>query len=151
MANYYTTYATSQNSALTDQSASPNVRQNGGTVQHIDVTVALTALTTSDVLYLFKLPAGARLLPNLCSVDYGDPGDALTGNIGDEADTDRYGAALALGNAAGRKEFSEAGTKGAAFLTPFTQTGASWLTFTPTTVTSFAAHTQTWHLAYTLG
>lgn len=149
MANYYTTYATSQNSALTDQSAAPNFRQAGGSVVHVDVTVALTALTTSDVLYLYKLPAGARLLPNLCSVDYGDPGDALTGNVGDEADTDRYAASLAFGNAAGRKEFSE--NKGAAFLTPFTQTGASWLTFTPTTVTSFAAHTQTWHLAYTLG
>lgn len=151
MANYYTTYAAAQNSALTDQSAAPNLRQAGGSVIHVDVTVALTALTTSDVLYLYKLPAGARLLADRCSVDYGDPGDALTGNIGDEADTDRYGAALALGNAAGRKLFSEAGTKGAAFLTPFTQTGASWLTFTPTTVTSFAAHTQTWHLAYTLG
>lgn len=151
MANKYTDFGTKQLAAESDISQAPNVRNYGGDVRYLDVEIAVAALTTSDVIYLAKLPKGARLIPALCSVDYGDPGDALTGNVGDEVDVDRYGAALALGNAAGRKAFSEAGTKGDAFLNPYVFTEETWVTFTPTTVTSLATHDQVWHLAYTLG
>src|SRR5688572_18338285 len=119
MANKYTDLATGQLAAETDFSEAPNLRSYGGDVRYVDVKIAVTALTTSDVIYLAKLPKGARVIPALCSVDYGDPGDALTGKLGDEVDDDRYGAALALGGSAGRKGFSEAGTKGDAFTTPY--------------------------------
>jgi hypothetical protein len=151
MASLYTDLATAQLAAESDYSEAPNLRSYGGDLRYVHVEVALTALTTSDTLYLAKLPKGARLVPELSSVDYGDPGDACTGKVGDENDDDRYGAALALGNAAGRKGLAEAGTKGDAFHNPYKFTEELWVTFIPTTVTSFAAHTQTWHLAYTLG
>jgi hypothetical protein len=151
MANIYTDLGTGQVAAESDFSEAPSLREFGGDVRYVDVKVAVSALTTSDVIHLAKLPKGARVIPALCSVDYGDPGDALTGKIGDEADDDRYGAALALGGSAGRKAFSEAGTKGEAFLTPYKFAVEQWVTFTPTTVTNLAAHDQVWHLAYTLG
>jgi hypothetical protein len=151
MANKYTDLATGQFAAESDFSEAPSLRVYGGDVRYVDVEIAVTALTTSDVIYLAKLPKGARLIPALCSVDYGDPGDALTGKIGDENDDDRYGAALALGGTAGRKELSEAGTKGDAFLNPYRFPKELWVSFTPTTVTNLATHDQVWHLAYTLG
>lgn len=155
MADVYTDYATAQNSALTDLSAAPNLRSYGGNVHYIDVSKTAYTASTSDDLYLARLPKGARLIPALCSVDYGDPGDACTGDIGyiyDDltGDQDGFGVSLALGNAAGRKEFSEAGTKGAAFLTPVKFTDDAWIYVTWDTVTNGASHTQTWHLAYTL-
>jgi len=149
MATIYSDFASLQNDATSDISKAPNLRSYGGNVHHIDVTKT-AVMATADPLYLVKLPKGARLLPHLCSVDYEDPGDALTGKIGDELDDDRYGAALALGNAAGRKEFSEAGTKGDAFLNPFTLTASSWIKVTWTTATVAVSGKQTWHLAYTL-
>lgn len=155
MANVYTTFATSQLAALSDLSQAPNLKQAGGTVRYIDVTKTAYTAATADPLYLARLPKGARLIPALCSVDYGDPGDACTGDIGyiyddTTGDADGFGAALALGNAAGRKLFTEAGTKGAAFLTPVQFTDDAWIYVTWSTVTSGASHTQTWHLAYTL-
>jgi hypothetical protein len=151
MANKYTDLAAGQLAAESDFSEAPSLRVFGGDVRYVDVKIAVTALTTSDVIYLAKLPKGARVIPALCSVDHGDPGDALTGKIGDESDDDRYGAALALGGAAGRKAFSEAGTKGDAFLNPYKFPEELWVTFTPTTVTNLATHDQVWHVGYTLG
>jgi hypothetical protein len=155
MGNIYTDLATAQKDALTDLSKAPNLRSYGGDVRHIDVVITATG-ATADPVYLARLPKGARLLPQLCSVDFEDPGDALTGKIGHiyddgTGDDDAYGAALALGNAAGRKEFSEAGTKGAAFLAPVTLAKDAWIYVTWTTATSAVSAKQTWHLAYTLG
>jgi hypothetical protein len=65
-------------------------------------------------------------------------------------DDDVYGAGLALGNAAGRKAFTEAGTVGAGILTPAALTQDAWIVVTWTTATSAASHTQVWTLAYTL-
>ena len=65
-------------------------------------------------------------------------------------DVDAYGTALDLGSAAGRKLFSEAGTKGVDFLTPSSFTADTWIVATFTTVTTGVSHTETWNLAYTL-
>ena len=151
MATYYTDYGTAQHAALKDGSKSPTVRVFGGDVRYLDVKITVLAgITTSDAIKLARLPKGARLVPALCSVDHADPGDAFTCKIGDSADDDRYGAGLALGNAAGRKAFSEATTKGDAFLNPYVFTGEDWVTVVPTTVTSAVEHVQVWHLAYAL-
>lgn len=159
MASVYTDLATAQLAGLTNGADRPSLPSYGGKVYHLDVTKTGYTAATADPLFLALLPKGARLIANLCSVDYGDPGDALTGSIGYYTadatpvltDVDYFGAALALGNAAGRKLFSEAGTKGEAFLTPVTFTEDSWVVVTWTTATVAVSHTQTWHLAYTLG
>jgi hypothetical protein len=61
-----------------------------------------------------------------------------------------FGTALALGAAAGRKGFVEAGTLGVALITPIQFTTDVWIVATWTTATVAVSHTQTWHLAYTL-
>jgi hypothetical protein len=155
MANKYTDLATLQLAAQSDVSRAPNLRSYGGDVKYLDVKMAALTGATADPVYLAQLPRGARLIPALCSVDYGDPGDALTGKIGHiygdgTGDDDAYGAALALGGSAGRKAFSEAGTKGDAFTTPVKLTADAWIYVTWTTATNAVSHDQTWHLAYTL-
>lgn len=159
MANAYTDFATLQLAGRTDESQSPNLKQYGGNVKHIDVKISDYTAATSTPLYLARLPAGARLLTNLCSVDYGDPGDALAGSIGYYTantdtpalvDVDYFGTALALGSAAGRKNFTEAGTIGDALLTPVQFTTDVWIVVTWTTATNAVSHAQNWHLVYTL-
>ena len=158
MANVYTDLATAQNSGLTNGANRPSLPSYGGKVQHLDVTKTFIP-ATADPLYLALLPKGARLLPNLCSVDYEDPGAACVCSIGyftNDAtpvvtDVDYFATALDLGSAAGRKEFAEAGTKGAAFITPVTFTEDSWVVVTFTTTTTAISGAQTWHIAYTLG
>lgn len=151
MPTFSTDYATAQASALTDQSKSPNLGAYGGDVKYLEATVSVPGtFAVNDVIRIARLPAGARVIPSLISVDYTDPGDACTLKIGDSTDDDRYASGLALGNAAGRKELTE-GTEGVAFTTPFKTTSADWLQAVITTATSAAAHTQTWHIFYTLG
>lgn len=152
MTTLSTDYATAQAAAINDQSKSPNLGDYGGDVKHIDVKITVPAtFAVDDVVRLARLPAGARIIPALCSVDHGDPGDALTLKLGDELDDDRYGSGIALGNAAGRKTPVDASTKGAAFLTPHKLSSPSWIQYVITTATSGAEHVQNWRIAYTLG
>lgn len=161
MANIFSDFAALQNTAggpSGNFSTAPNENAYGGNLKFVSVTKT-AIMATADPLYLIRLPKGARLIPQLCSVDYEDPGDAMVCSIGDFTcaatpvviDVDRYATALDLGNAAGRKFFSEAGTKGVAFLTPFTLTVESWIVVTWTTATVAISGKQTWNLAYTLG
>ena len=153
MANVYTTFAQSQLDALSDASAAPNIKQAGGTLRLVEVTKTGYTAATADPLYLVRLPKGARVIPQLCSVDHGDPGDACTGTVGyiyddGTGDADGYATAIALGNAAGSEPFST--TAGAASLTPVTLADDAWVYVTWGTVTNGVSHTQTWHIAYTL-
>ena len=153
MANVYTTFADSQLDALDDYGAAPNLKQAGGTLRVVEVTKTSYTAATADPLYLVRLPKGARVIPQLCSVDHGDPGDACTGTVGyiyddGTGDADGYSTGIALGNAAGSESFSS--TAGAASLTPVTLADDAWVYVTWGTVTNGASHTQTWHIAYTL-
>lgn len=160
MANTFSDFGTLQLAARNDISQAPNHKQYGGNLKWLDVKFSSITPTTSDVLFIARLPAGARLIPELCSVDYTAPSStAFTGKIGYyTSDTDTptavndaaFGTALALGTAAGRKMFSEAGTIGTAFITPIQFTTDVWITFTPTTVTAGSSHNETWHIAYAL-
>lgn len=158
MANVFTSFATSQNTARTDGSERPTLTDSGGNLHFVQVSKSAYTAATADPLYLVRLPKGARLIPQLCSVDYEDPGAACTGSIGyfTTADTpvvvdvDAFGTDLALGSAAGRKFFSEATTIGVDFLTPVTFTTDVWIVVTWTTVTTPISHKQSWNLAYTL-
>lgn len=158
MANVFSDFGTLQLAAVSDISQAPNLKSYGGNLKFVQVRKTGYTAATADPLYLVRLPKGARLIPQLCSVDYGDPGDALTGSIGyfTDAETpvvvdvDAFGTALALGSAAGRKFFSEAGTIGVDFLTPASFTQDVWIVVTWTTATVAVSHTQTWNLAYEL-
>lgn len=154
MANVYTTFASSQYDALSDMSQAPNLRQAGGNLHLIQVTKTSYTAATADPLYLVRLPKGARVIPHLCMVDHGDPGDACTGDVGyiyddGTGDADGYANDIALGNAAGYESFSA--YAGAAAITPVTLTDDAWIYVTWGTVTNGASHTQTWTIAYTLG
>lgn len=153
MANVYTTFADSQLDALDDYSVAPNLKQAGGTLRVVEVTKTSYTAATADPLYLVRLPKGARVIPQLCSVDHGDPGDACTGTVGyiyddGTGDADGYATAIALGGSAGSEPLST--TAGAASLTPVTLADDAWVYVTWGTVTNGASHTQTWHIAYTL-
>lgn len=160
MANVFSPYAALQLAARTDLSQAPNLKQSGGKVFEVDIPITAYTAVAANPLFLFRLPAGAKLLTQKCSVDYGAPAStALTGKIGYyTAATDTpaavddacFGTALALGTSAGRKAFTDAGTLGTALLTPFQFTADSWVVVTWTTVTAALSHSQTWHLTYTL-
>jgi hypothetical protein len=159
MANVFSDFGTLQLAAVSDMSQAPNARSYGGNLKVLQVSRTAYTAATADPLFLVRLPKGARLIPQLCSVDYGDPGDALTGKIGtftDAAtpaaiDDDVFGSGLALGNAAGRKNFTEAGTVGAGILTPANLDQDAWLVVTWTTATVPVSHTQVWTIVYDLG
>lgn len=157
MASVYTDLATSQLAARTDYSQAPNAKQYGGTLRFLQCSKTGYTAATADPLYVCRLPKGARLIPQLCSIDYGDPGDACTGKIGyfsagdtpAALDDDAYTSSLALGGSAGRIAF-DGGTEGSAFLTPVQFSQDVWIVCTWTTVTNGASHTQTWNIAYTV-
>lgn len=154
MATVYTTFGQSQLDALSDASASPNLKAAGGRLHVLEVTKTAYTAATADPLYLCRLPKGARVIPHLCVVDHGDPGDACTGTVGyiyddSTGDADGYSTGLVLGGSAGFESF--ASTAGAASLTPVTLADDAWVYVTWGTVTNGASHTQTWHIAYTLG
>ena len=153
MATVYTTFAQSQVDAALNGADRPTLPSNGGNLHCVNVSKTGYTAATADPLYLVKLPKGARVIPQLCSVDHGDPGDACTGTVGyiyddGTGDADGYATALALGGSAGSESFSA--TAGAAALTPVTLTDDAWVYVTWGTVTAGASHSQTWNLVYTL-
>jgi hypothetical protein len=156
MANVYTTFATDQLAALSDGSERPTLPLNGGNVHTVQVTRTAYTAALADPLYLVRLPKGARVIANSCSVDHGiAAATALTGDVGYIYD-DGTGAAaayadnIALGNAAGAKQFH--GFPGTANTAPVTLTAPAWVYVTWGTLTGTAAsHTQLWTITYTLG
>ena len=155
MANVYTTFATDQLAALTDGSERPTLPLNGGNLHTVQVTRTAYTPATADPLYLVRLPKGARIIPNGCSVDYTDPatsGGAVTGDVGYIYD-DGTGAAaayadnIALGEAAGSKQFH--GFPGTANTAPVTLTAPAWVYVTWGTITNVSSQTQVWTITYT--
>ena len=157
MAQFLTDLATAQNAAINDLSQAANIKQFGGRVQYLDVKISALTPAASDTLYLARLPKGSRLIVQHTSVDFTAPSStAATCKVGyiydDGTGTDNaFGAALALGTAAGRKVLTDAGTIGAALTTPVQFTDDAWIYLTWTTVTGGSSHNETWHIAYTLG
>jgi hypothetical protein len=163
MATIYSTFAASQLAARTDFSQAPNIKQSGGILHNLDVTVPLTTANaiTANPVFLARLPAGARLNAFNISVDFSTAPatTALTGKIGYyTADTDApvavddacFGAALAMGTSGARVLASAAGTAGTAWAVPITFPFDVWIVVTWTTSTAPLPHNQTWHLPYTL-
>ena len=157
MAQYSTDLATAQAAAFTDLSQAANLKQFGGRVFYLDVKISALTPAANDTLYLVRIPKNARLIPELCSVDYTAPSTtAATCSIGHIYDdgsgsSTSIASALALGTAAGRKNITDSGTLGGVFTTPIQFTDDAWLYLTWTTVTGGSSHNETWHLAYTNG
>lgn len=153
MASVYTDFATSQLAALSDISQAPNFRDYGGTLRVLRVSKTGYTAATADPLYIARLQKGSKVIPALCSIDYGDPGDACTGSVGhiyDDGTGDDNGiaASLALGGSAGYKLFSA--YAGADALAPVKLADDAWIYCTWATVTNGVSHTQTWTIVYVL-
>ena len=116
--------------------------QTSGALLVADVVYTLTGSEAADdLLNLVKLPAGARAITPLSSVEAENPGTALVIDIGDDdatADEDRYSDGLTL-SSGGRVEFSAGGTVAAAELAGHTLTQASWIQAKVKTATSLTA------------
>ena len=116
-----------------------------GNILYMEAIYTLTAgtdETSGDVLRIAKLPANARLIPELCKIVRNDPGTAFNiATIGDTpvvtgaftADADRYSTAIDI-SAAGTSDFAYAAQ--AAGLTGFTLPADAWITATLGTVTA---------------
>ncbi len=69
-----------------------------GDIQYASIVVNFdaTAMANNDVVALVGLPPGAIILPELCNIIVTDDlsSGALTVNIGDVLDADRYGVAV---------------------------------------------------------
>lgn len=79
----------------------------GGDVRFATALVTLaTGMAANDTLQLCDLPAGAVVVPQLCSVTGADAGQPFTVDIGDALDPDRYADGLDLGAANGQKAFT---------------------------------------------
>jgi len=97
MANIYSTEGQSQSDAETNiASRVSDGSKVSGVIRHFVATRVIgtgTTDATSDVLYLAKLPNGARVIPESIRVYADNPGTAYNiATIGDLADADRYDA-----------------------------------------------------------
>lgn len=96
MATYQSTTKTAQdNAAAKAGSYISDSDKISGKVRfaQVDATIRTGGLSSSDVVELIELPAGATIIPGLCSVLVIDAAGAGTWNIGTSADAD----ALATG------------------------------------------------------
>jgi hypothetical protein len=154
MANVYTTFATDQLAALTDGSERPTLPLNGGNVHTVQVTRTAYTPANADPLYLVRLPKGARVIANGCSVDHGIASStSLTGDVGYIYDdgtgsANAYANDISLGTAAGAKQFH--GAVGSANTAPVTLAAPAWI-YVTWTASGAASHTQLWTITYTLG
>jgi hypothetical protein len=116
-----------------------------GNVCYMEAIYTLTAgtdETSGDVIRICKLPAGTRLLPELCKIVRNDPGTAFNiATIGDDpvvsgaftGDADRYSTAIDI-SAAGTSDFAFAAQP--AGLAHYTLPADAWITATLGTITS---------------
>lgn len=118
----------------------PGVEQTGNVLYMEAIFLVTAATATADVINIAKLPANARLIPELCKVVREDPGTTFgIAKIGDTpvvtgaftADDDRYSTAIDIA-AAGTSDFAYAAQ--AAGLTGFTLPAPAWITATLGTV-----------------
>jgi hypothetical protein len=80
----------------------PSAQMDSGKLRYTIVQYALGAESTNDTINLCRLPLGAKVLPTFSKIECEDPGTALTLDIGDAGDADRYldGAALTTAHTA---------------------------------------------------
>lgn len=97
----------------------------GGQLRMARATYVMTAGTdesASDFINLVSLPVGAVVLPHLSWVYHEDLGTALTFDVGDTADPNRYALSITCGTNAGTRPFIASGdaTLPAACIAPYT-------------------------------
>jgi len=147
MGNLYTAEATSQNSALTNVASRVTDGSTiSGSTRSFRVThTSATDDEADDVLYLVKLPTGARLDPySLKAFAAGDAGTVYAIDaVGDLADPDRYSStSVDLGGGAAAFEFTPNATAVSAdYQVGDDAADTGWITATLHTMTSPAATT----------
>jgi len=104
MATFKTTHYAQQETAAGNMAK--QVTATSGTLEYRAVTYALAGTEqANDLIYIGKLPVGAKVVPTLCSVVCADPGTTLTLDIGTAEDTDLLADGIVL-SAGGRVEFT---------------------------------------------
>ncbi len=104
MATFKTALVTAQIAALTNLAAKANSSEAARDLKVARVRYPLVGTetnVTSDVIDVIKLPPGAIVLPELCSVTCDDPGTTLTGTLGfkdasETEDLDSFSSAMTL-------------------------------------------------------
>jgi len=104
MATFRTALITAQIAALTNLAAKANSPQSGRDLKVARVRYPLAGTetnATSDIIEVLKLPPGAIVLPELCSITCDDPGTTLTGTLGfkdatETTDPDAFSSAMTL-------------------------------------------------------
>jgi hypothetical protein len=100
--------------------------RTGGIVLLATAIVQLDAsLVAGNTIQLLDLPAGAVIVPQLCSVTpSANPATTLTLDVGDSGDADRYADGIVL-NGVGQVMFSSAAPYPAAVTVPFRPTAST--------------------------
>ncbi len=104
MATFKTAVATAQAAALLNVAAAASSRDIGRDLKVARVRYPLAGTedaATSDIIHVLQLPAGAIVLPELCSITCDDPGTTLTGTLGfngatETTDPDAFSSAMTL-------------------------------------------------------
>lgn len=111
--------------AISSQAEASNLTGKLPLVERCTYTL-LGSEAANELLYLFDLPAGCVIIPELCTVSSADPGTALVVDIGDATDPDRYADGIVL-TAGGVVNFAStvATTPPAAMVTPYLPTETS--------------------------
>lgn len=144
MANFKSNVIVTQEGASARTQAQPSNYVGKLPLAAVCAYTLLGTEAANDTIQLMDLPAECVLLPQLSSVTCADPGAALTLDIGDAADTDRYADDIALLNG-GQVGFASTLPVPAGITTPFLPSATSRVyatvkvatTLTPGTVLNF--------------
>eukprot|EP01031_Cornospumella_fuschlensis_P042678 gene42678-52146_t len=153
MANINSDLYTLEVAAAADTSQAPNAHAYGGAIFIKECKAATVSASTNndDLINLCFLPAGARVIPGLSFVQLsGDPGTALTIDIGTAADPDGFADGMAL-SSGGSVFFSNTGVALQA-TTPARLTARTLVYATVASTDTLSGNrTLTFWIAYTLG
>ena len=148
MANFKSDLITAKDQVnISDKALSASFTGTLPLIQTVSYILTGTCVA-NDTLQLLDLPPGAVLLPQLSSVTCADPGTALTLDIGDITDTDRYADDIVLSNG-GIVEFASQLPVPAGIITPKLTTENSRVFATVKTATALTAGVKlTFLIAY---
>jgi hypothetical protein len=144
MANFKSNVIVIQEGADASAQAQPSNYVGKLPLFHTCTYTLLSTEVANDTIQLMDLPAECVLIPQLSSVTCSDPGTALTLDIGDAADPDRYAVGISLSNG-GQVGFGSTTAVAAGITTPFLPAATSRVyatvktatTLTPGTVLNF--------------
>lgn len=131
MADHYSDTGTRQNTALSQ--AGKLVKDGSLVTGDLKVATATHTVTasdaTNDVIYMVRLPVGARIIWSLSNIENDDAGTTYTAKVGIVGDDDAGGTGYALGTA-GNNFLTSAAVQSTAL------TDNTWVIVTATSVST---------------